>query len=81
MKPKFVASFYRGSPPELTELETEADSARRATTWAKSIAQERGWRFLEVMPMCGNSQFQCAYRLKNGACDFTPGLWQMLAST
>ena len=78
VKYKFVASYYRGSPPELIELETEADSEQRATEWAKSIAAERNWRFLEISPVCGNSQFQCAYRLKSGACDFTPGIWLIM---
>ena len=75
---RFIVSFYRGSPPELTELETDADSEQRVTEWAKSVAQERGWRFLEVLPACGNARFQCSYRLKSGACDFSPRLWRVL---
>ena len=70
---KFSAAFYRGSPPLLETLETDAPSKKRALEWARSVAQERGWRFIEVLPICPKPSVACLYRTHtDNLCERNP---------
>ncbi len=70
---KFSAAFLQGSPPECKVLETDAPSKKRAVEWAKSIADERGWRFVEVLPVCVHPNLPCPGRTgKDNLCQRHP---------
>jgi len=51
---KTYIAYFRRAPvtgeigPGTEKLETEAPSKTRAAQWARSVAKERDWRFMEV---------------------------------